>query len=163
ETEDARLRTVHDGAAGQDRVHTAERHISGIGQRGELLQHQRCGRGKPDCPTDEVQPPQRPVQCACRSCRLSGCGVSNRAHERSSQSSSCITACATNLPHECPTQPDWATRRVRAGTTPNGPDRKSTRLNSSHVSISYAVFCLKKKNSRMRKSHERTEQTLVQR
>src|SRR5437868_11351705 len=29
-------------------------------------------------------------------------------------------------------------------THPNG-DRKSTRLNSSHVSISYAVFCLKKK------------------
>src|SRR5439155_23688206 len=26
-------------------------------------------------------------------------------------------------------------------------DRKSTRLNSSHVAISYAVFCLKKKNS----------------
>src|SRR6266496_4549972 len=26
------------------------------------------------------------------------------------------------------------------------PDRKSTRLNSSHVEISYAVFCLKKKN-----------------
>src|SRR5699024_5063103 len=26
------------------------------------------------------------------------------------------------------------------------PDRKGTRLNSSHVSISYAVFCLKKKN-----------------
>src|SRR5690348_17790634 len=27
----------------------------------------------------------------------------------------------------------------------NGRDRKSTRLNSSHPSISYAVFCLKKK------------------
>src|SRR5690625_5900174 len=27
-----------------------------------------------------------------------------------------------------------------------GKDRKSTRLNSSHVAISYAVFCLKKKN-----------------
>src|SRR5438034_8816195 len=27
------------------------------------------------------------------------------------------------------------------------PDRKSTRLNSSHTVISYAVFCLKKKNS----------------
>src|SRR5438309_4441091 len=27
----------------------------------------------------------------------------------------------------------------------NAPDRKSTRLNSSHSSISYAVFCLKKK------------------
>src|SRR5699024_11384444 len=29
-------------------------------------------------------------------------------------------------------------------------DRKSTRLNSSHVSISYAVFCLKKKRERSR-------------
>src|SRR2546430_5263999 len=28
------------------------------------------------------------------------------------------------------------------------PDRKSTRLNSSHSQISYAVFCLKKKNNR---------------
>src|SRR5438034_7164373 len=28
----------------------------------------------------------------------------------------------------------------------NRPDRKSTRLNSSHTVISYAVFCLKKKN-----------------
>ena len=28
-----------------------------------------------------------------------------------------------------------------------GGDRKSTRLNSSHVKISYAVFCLKKKNT----------------
>src|SRR5207253_3823661 len=30
-------------------------------------------------------------------------------------------------------------------TAGSGPDRKSTRLNSSHVAISYAVFCLKKK------------------
>src|SRR5437899_7399141 len=29
-----------------------------------------------------------------------------------------------------------------------GADRKSTRLNSSHLGISYAVFCLKKKNDR---------------
>src|SRR3712207_7594684 len=28
-----------------------------------------------------------------------------------------------------------------------GGDRKSTRLNSSHANISYAVFCLKKKNN----------------
>src|SRR5437773_1543461 len=33
----------------------------------------------------------------------------------------------------------------RAGTT---ADRKSTRLNSSHITISYAVFCLKKKNNK---------------
>src|SRR3712207_7903334 len=30
---------------------------------------------------------------------------------------------------------------------PWGRDRKSTRLNSSHANISYAVFCLKKKNN----------------
>src|SRR5438067_6362299 len=30
-------------------------------------------------------------------------------------------------------------------------DRKSTRLNSSHVSISYAVFCLKKKKQKYKK------------
>src|SRR5690606_40425461 len=30
------------------------------------------------------------------------------------------------------------------------PDRKSTRLNSSHVKISYAVFCLKKKKNNAR-------------
>src|SRR3712207_7963275 len=32
-------------------------------------------------------------------------------------------------------------------------DRKSTRLNSSHANISYAVFCLKKKNKYSRTSH----------
>src|SRR5438445_13848156 len=31
-------------------------------------------------------------------------------------------------------------------TLPRPSDRKSTRLNSSHANISYAVFCLKKKN-----------------
>src|SRR5699024_12800178 len=35
-------------------------------------------------------------------------------------------------------------------------DRKSTRLNSSHVSISYAVFCLKKKNSTRKIVNRRT-------
>src|SRR5258707_2250491 len=30
---------------------------------------------------------------------------------------------------------------------PKPPDRKSTRLNSSHANISYAVFCLKKKKT----------------
>src|SRR5207253_9377552 len=30
-----------------------------------------------------------------------------------------------------------------------GTDRKSTRLNSSHVAISYAVFCLKKKKNKI--------------
>src|SRR5690349_23872911 len=38
----------------------------------------------------------------------------------------------------------WSGRRGPAGAAA-GEDRKSTRLNSSHVEISYAVFCLKKK------------------
>src|SRR5438874_10097729 len=36
-------------------------------------------------------------------------------------------------------------RRVSCRVLGRGEDRKSTRLNSSHVEISYAVFCLKKK------------------
>src|SRR2546421_5449643 len=36
---------------------------------------------------------------------------------------------------------------------PTGLDRKSTRLNSSHDQISYAVFCLKKKNKRIGNRH----------
>src|SRR3712207_8205228 len=41
---------------------------------------------------------------------------------------------------------DRLPRRARArGVRDLGPDRKSTRLNSSHANISYAVFCLKKK------------------
>src|SRR5690606_40868163 len=36
-------------------------------------------------------------------------------------------------------------RHLFAGGLPINLDRKSTRLNSSHVKISYAVFCLKKK------------------
>src|SRR5256885_6119034 len=34
---------------------------------------------------------------------------------------------------------------IAAGESENPADRKSTRLNSSHLVISYAVFCLKKK------------------
>src|SRR5690349_24722657 len=37
-------------------------------------------------------------------------------------------------------------QRVRQAQKLDALDRKSTRLNSSHVEISYAVFCLKKKN-----------------
>src|SRR3712207_7042241 len=40
---------------------------------------------------------------------------------------------------------DAAGAAASAGTQPSPADRKSTRLNSSHANISYAVFCLKKK------------------
>src|SRR3712207_8736872 len=38
---------------------------------------------------------------------------------------------------------------VKAFATRPPGDRKSTRLNSSHANISYAVFCLKKKNIKL--------------
>src|SRR5438034_6984927 len=47
----------------------------------------------------------------------------------------------TKIDHRFTANP--AERRAPAGS----PDRKSTRLNSSHTVISYAVFCLKKKNN----------------
>src|SRR5437660_8897207 len=41
-----------------------------------------------------------------------------------------------------------STRRPGGRSASRWRDRKSTRLNSSHVAISYAVFCLKKKKDR---------------
>src|SRR5437879_9487330 len=43
--------------------------------------------------------------------------------------------------------------------TPEEADRKSTRLNSSHRCISYAVFCLKKKKKSKIKTKNRTRTT----
>src|SRR5690606_41251689 len=42
---------------------------------------------------------------------------------------------------------DSSLSTVDTGEQDQRQDRKSTRLNSSHVKISYAVFCLKKKNT----------------
>src|SRR5438034_3020203 len=43
---------------------------------------------------------------------------------------------------------------IRASLGKTGEDRKSTRLNSSHTVISYAVFCLKKKKKKQQKRKE---------
>src|SRR5215510_15731550 len=42
---------------------------------------------------------------------------------------------------------------------PERTDRKSTRLNSSHVASSYAVFCLKKKNTKL--AHQGVTQSII--
>src|SRR2546426_5995192 len=43
----------------------------------------------------------------------------------------------------------------------DGEDRKSTRLNSSHLVISYAVFCLKKKKNQTRDSKMRRRDSVA--
>src|SRR5215204_7254615 len=66
-----------------------------------------------------------------------------------------------------PSSPSRAASRwptPRASAPPNSPDRKSTRLNSSHTVISYAVFCLKKKNKKkktidMKKKKKKNKKT----
>src|SRR5437899_8014396 len=51
----------------------------------------------------------------------------------------------------------------KSGRSPAGllralQDRKSTRLNSSHLGISYAVFCLKKKKKKKKKINQNKKQ-----
>src|ERR1035438_10561273 len=54
---------------------------------------------------------------------------------------------ATSLSGRFRQPANWVARTSYPGTTScPDTDRKSTRLNSSHLGISYAVFCLKKKN-----------------
>src|SRR5439155_17431605 len=58
-------------------------------------------------------------------------------------------------------------RHVNAATDPlliaRTLDRKSTRLNSSHVAISYAVFCLKKKMSETTRANTSTSTSSIHR
>src|SRR5690606_41678783 len=48
---------------------------------------------------------------------------------------------------------EWVINGEKYYISGAGEDRKSTRLNSSHVKISYAVFCLKKKTKTIIKYH----------
>src|SRR5690606_40011136 len=61
------------------------------------------------------------------------------------------------LPLQVDFRPARVSRRGRRGRfwrpETASADRKSTRLNSSHVKISYAVFCLKKKKRNIVESH----------
>src|SRR3712207_7164248 len=54
---------------------------------------------------------------------------------------------------DTPEERDDSRPAQRPDQQPDDEDRKSTRLNSSHANISYAVFCLKKKRSRTISPH----------
>src|ERR1035441_1827511 len=74
----------------------------------------------PDQPAyDDDRLPTKPPPARRRRWRWGGCGFPRRGRL-------CVRFPAKPAPGRC-------------------PDRKSTRLNSSHLGISYAVFCLKKK------------------
>src|SRR2546430_10026381 len=60
----------------------------------------------------------------------------------------------------------YAARRLAHGGVPSGAlvkngDRKSTRLNSSHSQISYAVFCLKKKKTFAKRSSSTSDRSFT--
>src|SRR5690606_40406866 len=74
------------------------------------------------------------LHAKCASCKFNGLFLSKRLTETA------VQILGFSLEN---------TDRIIAAQTAVNIDRKSTRLNSSHVKISYAVFCLKKKNGRL--------------
>src|SRR2546427_3295156 len=90
--------------------------------RQQVLHHQGQAAPREDADGRKKTGPEGPV---CMQCR-----------DRSAHDALAITALG----------------RVRLGSALAEGDRKSTRLNSSHSQISYAVFCLKKKKQEKRQS-----------
>src|SRR5438105_7223587 len=77
-------------------------------------------------------------QLSRKSCHLPGRrGVGGRKRQASRKTPRKVSSCSAYLP--------LFFARLSFPSTHSSTDRKSTRLNSSHEWISYAVFCLKKK------------------
>src|SRR6266540_4432917 len=70
-----------------------------------------------------------------------------------------VPPASSGSPTTTPTTCAWLESPSRIGGTwkpgPARGDRKSTRLNSSHITISYAVFCLKKKKKKKKKNNKK--------
>src|SRR5690348_18208377 len=82
---------------------------------------------------------------------------------REYQSGAADTARPLKFPKRSSGEPGHRTNlRHRLRLRQGGGDRKSTRLNSSHPSISYAVFCLKKKNKKKNTNKQVTNHIRVQ-
>src|SRR5436305_7276305 len=80
------------------------------------------------------------------------------APSRSASCPPCSTTCGSSRPAGPCRRPRPTSCPSRCGTCRRSRDRKSTRLNSSHVRISYAVFCLKKKKKKtIRKQHHNNQ------
>src|SRR6267143_26380 len=110
----------------------------------------RVGKGASTCRAT-CTGSRAPLPC-CRTLRSDRVGkVARGQRARSSAEAGDPTTppalCRSRAPH--PPEP-------RRRATPRGRrDRKSTRLNSSHSSISYAVFCLKKKKKKKKRTRKK--------
>src|SRR3989454_7526885 len=114
----------------------------------------------------------RAVRACRRATRIDSAMVSNGRRAASAiarRRSRLAASSAWDFDVACQPSPSVTTRRKAPGLSPptqiggcgfwTGLDRKSTRLNSSHLVISYAVFCLKKKkNKRQSKTDSETKQ-----
>src|SRR3989454_4698219 len=88
-------------------------------------------------------PPSAPAPAAKRTVELTGLVLVNGFFTNARVNNSDVPQFADSL---APASAVGGTiRQTRLGLLVTEPDRKSTRLNSSHLVISYAVFCLKKK------------------
>src|SRR5699024_8001702 len=103
--------------------------------RGDDL-HQRCA------PAGSRR--VRAVRTAASRRASSSAGTQRRS---SRQQSSRTVATTAGSPVRSGAASAGSRASAQPGSGTSAPDRKSTRLNSSHVSISYAVFCLKKKKN----------------
>src|SRR5438045_7734577 len=79
----------------------------------------------------------------------------SRARHRNRDRSDRDQACGFSASQAENGQPIGRHERMRSSNL----DRKSTRLNSSHLGISYAVFCLKKKNKNKKNNKKHTTST----
>src|SRR5207245_6681589 len=77
-------------------------------------------------------------------------GSDDWAAENASSASASLTLASARVRFTMPSR--VSSRALAGGVLARLQDRKSTRLNSSHGSISYAVFCLKKKTYTVRKN-----------
>src|SRR5437870_10960214 len=87
-----------------------------------------------------------------------GCGGPRDFHSFPTRRSSDLVRC-TSEPSSCGSRSAPRASAAAGGWSPT--DRKSTRLNSSHVATSYAVFCLKKKRTQSPVGYKEDVQAVI--
>src|SRR3989475_9054134 len=118
---------------------TVRRRGGGLGASSTGATHRACSLSTGDPGNSEAVCPSDPMPSSTKSKRGNA-----PKHPRSSPSYSAAAASKSSASAFIRCTDDSAIPKGR-----NNTDRKSTRLNSSHSQISYAVFCLKKKKKEL--------------